>query len=133
MFKKLSLLLLAIIPTQVFAIPDMTKNELNIYTHKGVNSTSTIQGDPFYVTTFKVGVYAPEKYKNKGIEWLRDGCFVAITDEGEKFHGGKMDGNMNMHILQKYSYSSGEIEFKSKNKKLYEAIFIDWTPDKCPE
>ncbi|WP_273804146.1 hypothetical protein [Providencia rettgeri] len=130
MLKKLSLLLLVIIPTQVFAIPDMTKNELTISAQKEANTTSVIEGSPFYVTTFSVGLSVPEKYKDSN--WILDGCFIAITDNGDKFHGAKMDSNMLTGIMKNYTYTTGKMEFKSKDKKLYDAIFINWTADKCP-
>ncbi|HEK0777720.1 TPA: DUF4354 family protein [Proteus mirabilis] len=132
MFKYLSLSLF-IVCLPALAIPELTQNELEIYAYKNVNFTSTLKGNPFYVTKFDVEIYAPSEYKGKGIAWLKDGCFVAVSDDGQKFYGGKMDINMIMHIAQKDSYAKGKIEFKNKNNKVYDANFIDWVPEKCPE
>ncbi|MDN8682955.1 hypothetical protein Q0M91_14095, partial [Staphylococcus aureus] len=59
--------------------------------------------------------------------------FVAVSDDGQKFYGGKMDIDMIMHIAQKDSYAKGKMVFKNKNKKVYDATFIDWVPEICPE
>lgn len=133
MLKIFTLSALTVLSFSAFSVPELTKSDLNIHVQKTTNSTSVIKGDPFYVSKFNVRISGPDDNKVKGIAWVRDGCFFAVSDDGDRFPAGKMDGDMLGFIIQKSSFSYGEMEFKSKNKKIYDAIFIDWTPEECPK